>query len=225
MSARPEPLDRAEYVEQGYLFQLLRERIAEDMALQELLERIRFELLSTTKLPLAVEYLLTELKHSGLMTPAMRGLSHYFNAFQAYLIEESERETGRFATVTALQILEADAKYRAANASPQGIFIFQFECLCRNSLDYDKGLTAIADDPLYDQAWSQWILHLRAQLGLVDFADLLFLASHEYRRLLEAEELSLEGKGRFLFGEKEGRIALGNRRREPLFWFSAMQRH
>ena len=67
-------LDRSEYVEQAYLFQLLRERSAEEMPMQELLEQIRYELLSTTKLPLAIDYLLTELKHSGLMSPAMSKL-------------------------------------------------------------------------------------------------------------------------------------------------------
>ena len=36
---------------------------------------------------------------------------------------------------------------------------------------------------------------------------------------------SLEGKGPFLFGRKEGRIAMGNRRKEPLFLFGALQRH
>jgi hypothetical protein len=42
--------------------------------------------------------------------------------------------------------------------------------------------------------------------------------------LLAAGE-SLAGKGPFLFGEKEGRIAFGNRRKEPLFLFAGMQRH
>jgi hypothetical protein len=56
-------------------------------------------------------------------------------------------------------------------------------------------------------------------------ADLLFLASEEYEaRLREAGE-SMEGKGPFLFGRKEGRIALGNRQKEPLYLFGAMQRH
>ena len=76
-------LDRPEYVEQAYLFQLLRERSAEELPMQELLEQIRYELLSTTKLPLAIDYLLTELKHSGLMSPAMSKLSHYFTPFQS----------------------------------------------------------------------------------------------------------------------------------------------
>ena len=58
------------------------------MPMQELLEQIRYELLTTTKLPLAIDYLLTELKHSGQMAPAMKKLAHYFTPFQAYLVEE-----------------------------------------------------------------------------------------------------------------------------------------
>ena len=68
---QPHLLERAEYVEQAYLFELLRERTAEQMPMQDLLAEIRFELLTTTNLPIAVEYLLTELKHSGQMSPAM----------------------------------------------------------------------------------------------------------------------------------------------------------
>ncbi|WP_146593523.1 hypothetical protein [Novipirellula galeiformis] len=218
-------LDRTEYIEQGYLFQLLKERIGENMPMQELLEQTRFELLATTKLPMAVEYLLTELKHSGTMAPAMRKLSHYFNTFQTYLIEEAESETGRFTIGIALHILEADAKYRATEATPAGLFLFQFEALCRNRLNYDKGLTAVSSDPMYDSTWAKWILLVRAQVGLIDFGDLMFLASDDYRnRLLEAGQ-SLDDKGPFLFGQKEGRIAFGNRRKEPLYLFAAMQRH
>ncbi len=80
--------------------------------MQELLEQIRFELLATTKLPMAVDYLLTELKHSGQMSSAMSKLSHYFTPFQSYLVGQAEEETGRFAMETALQVLEAEAKYR-----------------------------------------------------------------------------------------------------------------
>ena len=106
------PLERPEHVEQAYLYQLLRERTAEQMPMQELLEQIRFELLTTTNLPIAVDYLLTELKHSGQMSPAMHQLSHYFTPFQAYVVEQAEQETGRFAMETALSVLEAEAKYR-----------------------------------------------------------------------------------------------------------------
>ncbi len=225
MPNRQQPLERPEYVEQAYLYQLLRERLAEEMPMQELLDQVRFELLTTTNLPMAIDYLLTELKHSGLMSPAMLKLSHYFTPFQSYVVSEAEQETGRFAMETALSVLEAEAKYRINSATPEGLFLFQFEVLCRNRLNYDKGLTAISGDPIFDTDWAKWILMLRAQIGLVDFADLLFLASEEYRqRMIEAGE-SVEGKGPWLFGRREGRIAVGNRRKEPLFLFSAMQRH
>lgn len=249
VTQRSPPLDRSEYVEQAYLFRLLSERITQKVPMQELLEQLRHELLATTRLPLAIDFMLTELKHSGLMGPAMRRLGHYFNPFQTYLIEESEKETGRFGIQTALRVLHGDAKFRAEYgmtaqtdddsmrrdarepdpdappALPQAAFFFQFEVLCRNRLNYDKGLTAISGDPIYDDRFTAWILHLRAQVGLVDFADLLYLASRYYHDQLIQNGMSTQDKGPFLFGRKEGRIALANRRKEPLYLFSAMQRH
>ena len=126
---------------------------------------------------------------------------------------------------TAFKVMEAEAKYRVRGASQAGMFFFQFEVLCRNRLTYDRGLTAMSGDPIFDDRWSQWILGLRAQIGLVDFADLVFLVSDDYRIKLEAAGESIERKGPFLFGEKEGRIAFANRRKDPLFLFSALQRH
>jgi hypothetical protein len=225
MTQQANLLDRSEYIEQGYLFQLLRERTETAVPMQEILEQIQHELLTTTRLPMAVDYLLTELKHSGQMAPAMRKLSHYFTSFQTYLVETAEAETGRFAMGTALRVLEADAKYRAEKFDSIGAFFYQFEVLCRNRLNYDKGLTAMSNDPIYDKDWAKWILLLRAQVGLVDFADLVFLVSKEYeRRLIEAGEPT-EGKGPFFIGEREGRIAVANRQKEPLYLFAALQRH
>ena len=218
-------LPKDEYIEQAHLFELIRQRTKESVPIQESLDQLRHEILATTKLPMAMEYLLTEVKHSGLLAPAMYKLRHYFTDFQSYLVRESEEDTGRFMMETALEILTADAKYRVHGATPQGLFFFQFESLCRNRLSYDRGLTAMSNDPIYTPEWSKWILTLRAQIGLVDFADLMFLVSEEYRkRLIDAGE-SIDGKGPFLFGEKEGRVALANRRKDPLFLFGAMQRH
>ncbi|MEM9364366.1 MAG: hypothetical protein AAGD07_00115 [Planctomycetota bacterium] len=258
-------LDHAEYVEQAYLFDLLRQRAEEQIPTQELLSQLRHELLTTTRLPMAVDYLLTELRHSGLMMPAMAKLSHYFSPFQTYLIGEAESESGRFLMPLALQILHFDACLRrdyvgqltgqpsgggvtsvsgkaplprmpARPAQPteegalqqrlrSGFFFFQFETLCRNRLGYDAGLTAMASDPAFDDDWKRWLLKLRAQVGLVDLADLLFLVSNEYRRQLQAAGEELSGKGPWLFGEREGRIALANRRKDPTYLFGAMQRH
>jgi len=218
-------LDESEYVEQAYLFQLLRERIVEQVPLQELLEQVQSELLATAKLPMAVGFLLTELKHSGVMSPAMKRLQHYFTPFQTFLIVEAESERGRFDMRVALHVLEAEAKFRSKALSPQGSFLFQFETLCRNGLSYDRGLAAIAQDSLYDAVWSAWIAEVRKQVGFVDLADMIFLRSEEFLRLVELEGGDVSQKPPALFGAKEGRIAQANRRKDPMYLFSAMQRH
>ena len=64
-------LPREEFVEQAYLFRILSERLGLDITLQDLLEQCRFEALATTKLPMAIGFLSTELKHSGIMAPGM----------------------------------------------------------------------------------------------------------------------------------------------------------
>ena len=75
-------LEREEYIEQAHLFQLLHEQAGGQFPIQELLEQLRHEVLATTRLPMAMDYLLTEVRHSGLLGPAMHQLSHYFTPFQ-----------------------------------------------------------------------------------------------------------------------------------------------
>ena len=59
---------------------------------------------------------------------------------------------------------------------------------------------------------------LRAQVGLVDMADLLFLASDEYRvKLEEAGHSDRRERAVSCSVRKEGRIALGNRRTRATF--------
>jgi len=225
MPPAPQMLERAEYIEQAHLYGLLGERIVEQVPIQELLEQVQFELSASTQLPMAVSFLLTELKHSGIMAPAMKRLPHYFVPFQTYLVSEAERDSGKFDMRIALKILQAEARFRSESASREGMFFFQFEALCRNRLRYDAGLKAIASDPTYDPVWVEFILELRMQIGFVDFADYLFMHSEDYRRrLLDAGE-SIEGKGPFIFGRHEGRIAFSGRQRDPLFLFAALQRH
>ena len=55
-------LDREEYIEQAYFFQAFRERLLDGMPAQDILARVGEELLSTTRLPLAISFLLTEIK-------------------------------------------------------------------------------------------------------------------------------------------------------------------
>ncbi len=223
----PMTLPREEYVEQAYLFRTLCERIADGIPMQDMLLQVHHEMLATTKLPMAISFLATELKHRGVMAAGMQQLSHYFSPWQAFLIEESETDRGRFDTIMAFRILQAEAEYRSQSDNPQGIFFFQFEAMCRNRLNYDRGLKAMSEDAAYDPGWSEWILVVRRQLGLVDLADLIYGRSQaflEYRnkRLGEnAEPLDYP----ILFGEKEGRIAFANRRKDTLYLFAAMQRH
>jgi hypothetical protein len=212
-------LDPEEYVEQAYFYRTLRERMQQNMSTQELLLAISHEILATTKLPLALAFMSGELKLTGGFGSAMARLSHYFTPFQTYIVLEAEKEEGRFDFRVALEILEREAEFRAKGSSRQGIFLYQFETLCRNRLGYDRGLEAVAADPIYDEAWREWIRTVRRQIGLIDFADMIFVRSEHYVRLRGDP-----GKP-VLFGEREGRIALANRRKDPLYLFSALARH
>ena len=107
-------LDREEYIEQAYFFNILRERIAANMPTQEVLERVHEEILSTTRLPLAIQFLATELKHSGLLSSGFARLSHYFTPFQAFVIRQTEEDRLKFNIDSALLVLEREARYRAA---------------------------------------------------------------------------------------------------------------
>lgn len=219
-------LERDEYIEQAYLFRSLLERIDDNASVQDLLQSIREELLSTTNLPKAVDFLSAELKLTGGLSEGMRRLGHYFTPFQAYVVSESERDGGKFDFRTALDVLRREASFRGEGCSPQASFVYQFESLARNRLGYDRGLEAISRDPIYTPDWSEWILNVRRQIGIVDFADLLYARSEHYLKARRAQGLDLDGPERpILFGEKEGRIALAHRRKDPLLLFAALQRH
>ncbi len=217
-------LDREEYIEQAYFFHAFRERVADGVPAQEVLARIGEELLSTTRLPLAVSFLSTESRTSGLMGPAMTRLGHYFSPFQSFVVSRAEEEVGRFAFEQALLILEREAKYRADGPSLAGLFVYQFEALSRNRLGYNRGLEAMAADPFYPEDWTDYILRLQAKLGDVDFADLIYVRSAYFVR--QRREIDPEYQPKFptLFGEKEGKIARANRGRDPAYLFSALQR-
>jgi len=198
--------------------------MSEGQATQELLARIDQEILSTTRLPYAIQFLAAEVKHTGLLSSGFARLSHYFTPFQAFVIEGTEEESRRFSLNTALLVLEREAEYRAGNPTPQGLFVYQFEVLCRNRLGYDGGLKSMADDVLYDEHWSDFIASLRAQLGLVDFADLIYLRSELYVKDQKRIDPAYEPPLPPLFSEKEGKIAKANRQRDPLYLFSTLQR-
>ena len=222
-------LDREESIEQAYLFRSFGERIVAGIAAQEALVAIGQEVLATSKLPMALDYLAGELKLVGTLSTAMARLPHYFTAFQTFVIATAEEEGGRFDMRTALAMLEREATYRAEAATPQGLFLYRFECLSRNRLDSARGLAAIAVDDIFDAAWKAWIGTVSRQGGLIDHADLVYVRSPEYWRVekrdaLVAGRVAPEPDRAILFGEKEGRIARANRGKDPLFFFAALQR-
>jgi hypothetical protein len=217
-------LDREEYIEQAYFYHTFRERVIDGLPSQEILARIGEELLSTTKLPLAVSFLGGEMKANGQMGPAMERLSHYFTPFQAHVVAQAENDLTRFPMDQALLVLEREAKFKAEGPMLPALFVFQFEALSRNRLGYTRGLAAMAADPLYTEDWHDYILTLRSRLGDVDFADLIYVRSEQYATERRRLNPDFTPKFPILFGEKEGKIARANRGRDPMYLFSALQR-
>jgi hypothetical protein len=218
------PLDREEYIEQAYFFRVFRDRMAENVPAQEILERLHEEILSTTRLPMAIQFLATELKHAGVLASGFARLPHYFTPYQAFVIRQAEQEGLRFTTAAALLILERQATYLAERPTTPGLFAYQFESLCRNRLGYDDGLTAMADDPAYDGVWRAYIHFVRKQVGSLDFADIIYVRSEYYVAEQRKSDPDYSPSVPPLFGEKEGKIARASRGRDPLFLFAALQR-
>ena len=77
----------------------------------------------------------------------------------------------------------------------------------------------MAGDAIFDEDWREWISTVRRQVGLVDFCR------HDLRPQRAVSQDAGREEKPILFGEKEGRIALANRRKDPLYLFSALQRH
>lgn len=217
-------LPREEYIEQAYFFHTLLERLAEDMPTQDVLIHIHQEVLSTTRLPMAIQFLATEMKHTGLLSSGFARLPHYFTPYQTFIVAQAEKEGLRFNIHSALQVLEKEATYRAGPATQAGLFTYQFEVLSRNRLGYYEGLTCMAADPFFDADWKIWIEVVRREVGTVDFADLIYVRSELYVQDQQRSNPEYQPSVRPLVGEKEGRIAKANRGRDPLYLFAALQR-
>jgi hypothetical protein len=198
--------------------------VAQDRRAQEVLERLDEELLTTTRLPVAVQFLSTELKHSGMVSSGFARLSHYFTPFQTFVIRQAEEEGLRFTMAAALLVLEREAAYKANGPTPPGLFVYQFEAIARNRLGYDQGLGAVAGDPFYGPEWREYVDLVRRQVGAIDFADLVYVRSETYVTYQRRSNPGYEPPVPPLFGEKEGKIARASRGRDPLFLFAALQR-
>src|SRR5262249_1890878 len=79
-------------------------------------------------------------------------------------------------------------------------------------------------DPFYDDDWRTYLDAVHRQLGVVDFADLVYLRSSFYVTEERRQDAAYEPPVAPLFGEKEGKIARANRGRDPLYLFAALQR-
>ena len=219
-------LDREEYIEQAHFFRVYRERLEENVPSQEILSTVHEEILATTKLPLAIEFLRGEIVHTGKISDGMERLSHYFTPFQTFVMSRAEADRSRFHQKIALQILQREAEYLCGTPTPAALFVYQFECIARNLLGYDRGMMAIAEDPLYNEEWRAWILKARLQLGETDFGDLIYYRSEhhvEERRRATGRD-DYQPSHPVLFGVQEGRIAKANRGKDPLYMFAALQR-
>jgi hypothetical protein len=217
-------LEREEYIEQAYFFHAFRERMLDGLPSQDVLARVGEEILSTTRLPMAISFIFGEMKANGLLGAAMARISHYFAPFQAFVMSRAEEDKSKFPMDQALLILEREAKFRAESPSPPGLFVYQFEAISRNRLGYAGGLDAMAGDPCYDENWSDYIAGLRSKLGDVDFADLIYTRSAFYVLERRRRDPEFQPRHPVLFGEKEGKIARANLGRDPLYLFSALQR-
>lgn len=226
--ADQQALAREEYIEQEYFFRIYRERLIEGMASQDILKTIHEEILATTRLPMAVDFMRAEILHNGRISDAMERLSHYFTPFQTFVLARAEDDVSKFDQITGLQILEREAKYRSEGALSAGLFVYQFECLARNRLGYGDGLSAVANDTAYDQRWKKWILGLQATLGVRELSDLVFRASQHFQTLKNRNKTpqhpATEDVPTALFDEQAGRIAKANIGRDPLYFFAALQR-
>jgi hypothetical protein len=173
---------------------------------------------------MAIQFISTEVKHSGLLASGFAKLPHYFTPFQAFVVEQSEDERNRFSIDVALLVLEREAKYRSGAPTPAGLFVYQFETLSRNRLGYEVGLQRMEADPFYDADWKGYVEFVRRQVGSVEFADLVYVRSHLYVTDQRRQTADYQPPVAPLFGEKEGKIAKANRGRDPLYLFAALQR-
>lgn len=217
-------LEREEYVEQAYLFRTVRERLGDNQAAQDIFHRVGEELLSSTRLPYAVQFVASELKHTGLVANGFAKLPHYFTAFQAFVVKQAEDAKSRFPMPTAFLVLEREAAYRAEKPTKPGLFVYQFETISRNRLGYLDGLEAMTLDPFYDADWKAYFDTLRKNVGEIDFCDLVYLRSELYANEERRKNATFVPPLPTIFGEKEGKIAKASRNRDPLYLFAALQR-
>ena len=155
------PPEHEECVEQAYFFRTFRERLEQNLPSQDILRSIHEDVLPSTRLPTAVEFLSSDMKHTGRLSTGFARLAHYFTPFQGFVVQQAENDRQRLTMPVALLILEREAAYKAehakggaADSGRAGLFVYQFETIARNRLGYDEGLGCVARDPIYGPDWA-----------------------------------------------------------------------
>lgn len=217
-------LAREEYVEQAYFFRVFAERLREGQPAQNILPSLRQELLSTTLLPLAIQFMIEEVKHAGRMADGLVRLAHYFTPFQAFVLGRAEDEESRLTFDVALSLLEREAEYKAKGPTQQGLFLYQIETISRHRLGYAPGLEAMRSDAFFDDDWRDYMKLVRHQLGGRELSELILARSEQFVLLRRRVNPEYQPTFTVLFGEKEGKIAAAHLGKDSLFLFSTLQR-
>ena len=80
---------------------------------------------------------------------------------------------------------------------------------------------------MFNADWRDWIGKIRQSLGAVEFSEMIYSRSEfrvqDVRR--RNDNPDYQPTYAVLFGLHEGRIAKANQGRDPLYMFSALQRH
>ena len=161
---------------------MLGERLRENMPAQEILGIVREEILATTKLPMAIDFMLAELRHLGAFSARpWSGCTHYFTPFQCFVMQEAENDT---AAVRPAR--------RARNPRPRGrvprrgrrrgraCSSTSSKCSAATGWATTRGWRPSPATRRIDETWRNWILTVRRQIGMVDLADLIFVHSEFY---------------------------------------------
>ena len=175
----------------------------------------------------------------------MARLPHYFTPFQAFVIQESENERLRFDLRVGLEILRREAEYRAERADAAG----NFSLSVRVALPQPAGLRPRPGSSRRRSGVRRNVARLDPQAAAADrngrpgrpdlrAQRILLAASREEVRagnsaasptkIESPEPTPARPRARkaavVLFGEREGRIALANRKKDPLYLFSSLHR-
>ena len=125
--------DTEEYIEQAYFWSTFHERLLDGMPAQEIIVQVYEEILSTTKLPMALDFLVGEIRHKGLLSDGMQMMPHYFTPFQSFIMAKAEDETVKFDLLIALKILQHEAEYR-----PQPYNHCRWQQVINNDSNWDR---------------------------------------------------------------------------------------